>query len=66
MKKSDTCVSNVLKAEWQNYKVNGFPFERCYLGRILTSQEFKKRKKKTKYKQKTTTGSKNQPSKKEF
>ena len=55
----------VLKAEWQDYKVNGFPFERCYLGRIPTPREFRKRKE-TKYKQKTTTGSKNQPSEKEF
>lgn len=55
----------VLEVEWQDYKVNGFPFERCYLGSILIPREFRKRKK-TIYKQKTTIGNKKQPSEKEF
>lgn len=66
VKKSDTCMCNaVLKAEWQDYKVKGFPFKRCYLGRILIPKEFRERKK-TKYKQKPTTSSKNKVKNKVF
>lgn len=46
MKKSDTCTCKVvLKAEWQDYKVNVFPFDRCYLGRILAPRECRESKK---------------------
>lgn len=34
----------VLRAEWQDYKVSGFPFDRCYLSRILAPRECRKRK----------------------